>query len=145
MQAQRQAGFTLTETILGVALITLLTITLLGNYINGIYELEMSRDNFRATQILADRAEAIRLCSWAQVFTNPIVPAAFTNYYTPEDTQSQPVYYGTVAITPVATTASYSNDLRQITIRVSWTTGWLSRAREVTLFVSAYGMQRDTY
>jgi prepilin-type N-terminal cleavage/methylation domain-containing protein len=137
---QWRSGFSLIEVVVGMGLVAMLLGALFSSFTSGGCNLEMARDNLRATQILAQNLEMIRLCRWDQVAAAAgslnAVPTGFTNYYTPNDPLSTPVYRGTVAISNVTFSSSYASDLRQVTVRVDWQTGGVNRTRQVTTLVS---------
>jgi hypothetical protein len=54
-------------------------------------------------------------------------------------------YTGTVLVTNAPLTETYANDLRMIQIQVSWPSGKVIRQRQMTTFVSQYGMQKYLY
>lgn len=117
--------------------------------------------NLRAAQIIAEKMETIRLYTWDQVNDGTTVPTAFTNYYYPNATTNTPdggtnegvMFTGSVSITTPTLTNSetYSNDLRQVAVTVSWYPGtnWTSGGKlhqlQATTFVAHYGMQNYVY
>jgi hypothetical protein len=54
-------------------------------------------------------------------------------------------YTGTVSIINAPITEAYSNDLKQITVTLSWLSDRTPRQREMTTFVSKYGVQNYVY
>ena len=56
------------------------------------------------------------------------------------------VYTGTVSVTnsPLSET-TYADDLRMIQIDLTWTSGNITRARQMTTYVSKYGLQNYVY
>ena len=56
-----------------------------GGVINGInyglFMMGVARENQRATQILLEKTETIRLYNWSEVSSNGFIPATFTNVY----------------------------------------------------------------
>jgi len=47
----------------------------------GMFNLQMSRENLRATQIMLEKVETLRVCNWDQLITPGYLPTNFTAYY----------------------------------------------------------------
>jgi hypothetical protein len=106
----------------------------------------MARENERATQILLEKVETIRLYNWDQINSNGFIPATFSATYDPQGGTNQGlVYSGTFTIGPAPISSSYSNDLKAVTIGISWKTGELQRQRQVMTLVSRYGLEDYIY
>jgi type II secretory pathway pseudopilin PulG len=140
------AGFSLTEVTVGLGIIGTCVAALFSGFTTGFFTIKMSRENLRATQILLQKAEAIRLQSWDQI-TNPTnIPTAFIDRYDPNSVNSPGVIYnGTIIITNCPISSSYSNSLRMVTISVNWQTGALDRSRTYTTYVARNGLQVYIY
>lgn len=104
-----------------------------------------SRDDLRATQILMQKSEAIRLLTWGQL-TN----FSFREVYDPfgvTNNSAGTVYTGTVvtnAASGIPNTASYATNMRLVTITLAWTnsTGTpLRHTRQLQTEVARYGVQ----
>jgi len=48
-------------------------------------------------------------------------------------------------VSPGALTSSYSNDMRQVTVQLTWQTGDTTRTREFNSYISRYGLQNYIY
>ena len=109
-----------------------------------------TRQEERATQIIAEKMEVVRLLNWNQVTNSAgYIPATFTDTYyagNPTNTPSGPVIYsGTVTVTSATASETYSNDLRLIQIAVTWKTGLITHRRQMNTMVSPYGLQKYIY
>ena len=96
-----------------------------GSFRYGFFTLQLLRENQRATQILLEKVETLRLYRWDQVnSTNGFIPATFTEVYDPQGaTGAQGVTYnGTLAIANCAVGTSYATNMRQLTVTLNWTT-----------------------
>jgi hypothetical protein len=112
----------------------------------GFFTVRMARENLRATQIMLEKAETLRLYNWNQVTNGVYIKKEFSVPYDPNSTNSKgAVYDGTIEIEPAPMATDYSDDLRLVTIKVTWKTGGLSRNREFRSLVSRYGMQDYIY
>jgi hypothetical protein len=108
--------------------------------------MRMARENLRATQIILEKVETIRLYSWDQINTAGFIPATFTQVYDSTRTNAAGLTYnGTMTITAAPITNSYKDDLRMLTVNLSWTTGYIPRTRQFSTFIARDGLQNYTY
>lgn len=112
----------------------------------GFNTIKFARENTRATQIMLEKMEIIRLYTWDQITdtTPPIfIPTnVFTvAYYAVSGTNSDLLYTGRVSVADSPLATSYSNDMKQVTITLDWVTGKTPRTRSMTTYVSRNGMQ----
>jgi len=112
----------------------------------------LDRENARAVQVLLEKTELLRLYNWNQITgqdTNTFIPATFTAPYSAGATnQGSFTYWGTVLITNVPITETYSSDLREVIITVTWISpgyGNMLHTRSMATFVSRYGLQNYLY
>jgi prepilin-type N-terminal cleavage/methylation domain-containing protein len=148
----RQKAFTLAEVLIGVAIMGVAFISLYAGMSGGFAVTQLGRENLRATQILLERMEGIRLYNWEQLNTNSGVfpPATFTKYYYPLATngESQGIaYQGTLLITNanLTPTATYGNNIRKVVVTVTWESGGVQRSRSMTTYASRNGLQNYVY
>ncbi len=144
--ACRRSAFTLMEAIVAITVVGVVGVGLYGGMAWATFSIQLSRENLRATQILLEKAEVIRTFTWDQINSNGFVPATFTAPYSSDGTTNHaaggPVYTGTVAIRPLpAADRNYTNDLRLVTVNLSWNSGNLARTRQLTTYVARYGIQ----
>jgi len=84
----------------------------------------LARENLRATQVIQEKFETIRLYTWDQINDPNFVPASFTaSFYNGNGQTNQAAYNGTVKITKAGIADAYADDLRLVTIQVNWTSG----------------------
>lgn len=145
-----KSGFTLAEVLVGVSLLGVMTVSLYTGISFGFAQVRLLRENLRATQILTERMEVARLLNWDQVVNLPgYIPTNFTApFYAANPTNSTGggiTYSGSVSVTTVPMTESYSNDLRMILVQVTWNSGDVQRTRQMRTLVSQYGMQKYVY
>lgn len=143
-------AFTLVEVMVSVAIIGVLVVTLYAGLSFGFGQIQVSREDERATQILSERMEIVRLLSWDQLVNLPgYVPTTFTASYSLSNPSNAPtaslIYTGTVVITNVPISENYSNDLRMMQISLSWKSRGLTHQRTMTTFASRYGLQNYVY
>ena len=156
-----RSGFTLTEAVVAMAVVGIMVLSLYGGITSGFFTVRVARENLRATQIMVEKMEVIRLCTWDQINSNGFIPTDFTAPYYPDTTAITSsstnsvitttvgraeglTYTGKITISPVASAAingTYTGDLRQVTVDLSWVTQGLPRSRRISTYVSRYGIQ----
>jgi type II secretory pathway pseudopilin PulG len=142
-----ESGSTLTEVIFAVTILAICMSGLMGALASGFLGMKLTRENQRATQILMEETEMLRLYNWDQINDPGFIPTHFTTVYDPQKTDGGGlIYTGTVAITSVPFTASYSTNLRQLTLTLTWqSTKDILRTRTTTTLVSKDGLQNYVY
>ena len=145
-----RSAFTLMEVMIAVAVMGIMLVTLYGGFTFAFAETRLARENVRATQILQEKMEVVRLFNWDQLVNTPgFVPTTFTaGFYANNPTNSANgnfTYSGQVTVTNAPIAESYSGDLRMVQIQVSWKSGGITRKRQMTTFVCQYGLQKYVY
>lgn len=143
---QAQAAFSLIEVLVGLGLVAVLFVSMYVGFTSGFGVVQLSRENQRATQILLEKMETLRLYSWDQITTAGFIPPTFTApFYATNNTGMGMIYTGLVTIASSPMTESYSNDVKLITVQVGWVSGKASRSRTMNTFVPRYGLQNYIY
>lgn len=143
-----QSGITLVEIVMSVVVLAIMASGIFGSFRYGFFSLLLVRENQRATQIILEKVETIRLYKWDQVTsTNGFIPSTFTDKYDPRATGNDQglTYYGTVTITNCPVGTSYANNMRQLTVTLNWTTRDIPHTRSVTTFIAKDGIQNYVY
>ncbi len=146
----RQAGFTLAEVVIAVGILGVSFVSLYAGMSAGFAMTQVSRENLRATQIMVERMEGIRLFNWNQVVASNMVPSTFSTRYYPKvggSTANGIAYTGTLSVTNAVLNPapSYVNNLRFVTVGVQWQSGNVPRHRSMTTMVSRNGLQNYVY
>ena len=145
---RKLAAFSLTEAAVGMGVVGTTVAALFSGIATGFFTIRMARENLRATQIMLEKVETIRLYSWWQINSNGYIPNVFSVPYDPV-TQTNGdglVYQGTMTIDPaVGFHSDYTNNMRLVTIRLNWQTGNIPRSREFRSYVSKSGLQDYVY
>ena len=135
------SAFTLVEVMVAVWLGAIMFVGLYLGFSQGFAVIQLTRENLRATQILQEKAETIRLFNWDDLnaATNPYL---FTNWYSPNVNLNKRglAYSGTRIISNAPLSESYSNDVRLVTFQLTWSSGKVQRNREFSTLVSRYGL-----
>jgi hypothetical protein len=143
---RRRAAFTVAE----VAVAVFILGTIGGGFClalsSGFSMLQTTREDLRATQILMQKIEAIRLCTWSE-----LANFSFQESYDPISGTNQAagaVYFGTVSIGPatsIPNTASYAPNMALVTVNLNWTNYnrglTIPHNRQVQTQVARYGLQ----
>ena len=151
---RRKEAFLLVEAVIGMALLGLVFMAMYTGLCTTAFSLQLSRENLRATQLMTEKLETIRLYGWKKI-GDPlfILPRTF-NYQVPvyPDDPSLPGNNATVrtfnvdfTIDAAPVTEIYGKDMRMVTIKLSWQTGKLKRARSMSTLVSKYGLNKYVY
>lgn len=140
------AAFTLPEALTGLVIVAIMFTSLYSGISFGFASVRLARENLRATQILTEKLEVVRLCTWEQINSNGFLPARFTAPYEPGGaTNGAGLHYsGRIVVRgpPVGLIPDqYSNDVRVIDVSVSWDSGAGDHNRDAHTFVSHYGLQ----
>jgi hypothetical protein len=143
-----EKGTTIAEVLMASALLVTVGAGILGSFRYGFFAMQLARENQRATQIVLEKVETIRLYSWDQVNSNGFVPSTFTDVYDPQAPAGNRgvTYNGSVLITNFPSGVSYSPNLRQFTVSLQWTNSQgLGRSRTLTTWVAKDGLQNYVY
>jgi hypothetical protein len=151
---QTSHGFTLVDAIFAMAVAGLMFVALYAGLGFGFRIIKMARENTRATQIMLEKMETIRLYTWTQINSNGFIPTnKFTvAYYAVGNTNNSLMYTGQVSIADAVVsdraggTASYSGDMKKVTIQLDWCPmGSTNRTRSMSTYVTRNGMQSYVY
>ena len=144
-----QMGFTLPEVMISVSILAGLMVSVFAGMAIGWAVINTSRQDLRATQILTQKIESIRLLTWAQL-TNQC-PFTFRETY---DSLSQTNgsglwYFGRVSLgtaTNIPSTCNYRDDVRLVTLSLSWTNNFgrspVVHNRQMQTLASKNGIQQ---
>lgn len=143
---RKVAAFSLIEATVGLGVVGTVVGAMLSGITTGTFTMRMARENLRATQIMLEKVETIRLYSWDQINTAGFIPANFTATYDPKGAPDVGLTYsGTMTITPAPISSSYSNDMKMVSVHLSWQTGGVHRDRDFTSYIARNGLQDYIY
>jgi len=130
---------------MSVVFVSIFSIMTVGLFVSG-----SSRENLRATQIMLDKMEGIRLYSPAQLTNASFLLQTFTNWFCETNNIGLPnvqgygvMYTGSITIAPVNFAASYSSNMHQVTVNVGWTSGGqgnMAHTRSMSTFYANQGL-----
>lgn len=143
--ALHQRAFLYIEAVIAAAIVGILFVTFYTAISSGFCTMRVARENLRATQIMLNRLEGVRLYNWNQLVSSNWIPATFTEqYYPPGWSGGDGVtYHGTMTITnaPLSFGATYANEMRMVTVHLTWVSSSVQRSRQMSTYVARYGMQ----
>src|SRR5437016_9529567 len=145
-----QLAYTLVEVVMGSVVILIMGMGLLGGMTSGNSFTQLARQDLRATQIMLEKMEEIRLYSWSQVNSNGYIPNNFSTAYYPPGISSNAggiMYTGQLSILPLnlAGVSYSSNGMRQIKVSLQWKCGNVLRNRSMYTYVASNGIQNYVY
>lgn len=130
---------------MALAVFGVVFISLYAGISTGLGIIRSSREDLRATQVMLEKMETLRLYSWDQVVQPGFIPATFSAPFWPADGTNGLQYHGTMTITNVPFTESYSADLRQVVVMVNWDSGNLIHRRQMRTMIARHGLQNYIY
>jgi Tfp pilus assembly protein PilE len=146
---RRPSGFTLVEVLIAVLGVGIMTVTLYMAFGQGFAIIQVARENLRATQVLQEKMETMRVYNWDQITDANFIPRTFTEPFYAVDEQDNGGfdYTGEVLITNAAPvgSVSYADSLRWVVVQVQWTSGGVVRRREMRTLVSEFGLHQYVY
>ena len=143
------SGFTLAETLVALLTGALMLAALYASFAFGYSAVKLTQEDLRATQILVQRMEILRLTSFSEIQNG-----TSTDYYDPSavnDAKAGTVY--TITVTTNAPTSSdmpvqpvyYMNKMRKVTVTATWTNSNKLRTRSLLTYASQNGIQSYVY
>ena len=143
-------AFTLSEVLVAVAIVGVSFVSLYAGIFFCFGVTRFERENLRATQVMLQRMEGIRLFNWYQLTNTTLNPTNFLEQYYPGSGSipaSGMFYTGRVEVLPVTLdpTATYSTNMKQIRVTVEWASGKTPRTRTISTYVSKNGVQNYIY
>lgn len=147
LRRKLMAGFSLAEVCVGMGIIGTASVALFSGFTTGFFTMQMARENLRATQIMLERTETLRLYSWDQLTLPNFIESDSVEKYDPNAPEGQQglTYRVNVRIDPVTLGTSYDGQMRMVTVTLNWVTGSIPRTRSYTTYVARRGMQNYIY
>jgi prepilin-type N-terminal cleavage/methylation domain-containing protein len=161
-QGKAIAAFTLIEVMISMAVVAMMFVSLYAGISQGLAVIATARENMRATQIMIEKIELLRLYSWDQMNTPGYIPTAFAERLMPSTTTNSSttaasidalatpggvgtIFVGTIQLGPAPVNDGYTNAMRMATLTVNWTNGNIRRARSMQTLVAQRGIHDYVY
>ena len=140
------SGFTLTETLVATLIAGLMLPTLFTGLASAFSTMQATRENLRATQIIVQRMEALRLAPYKTLQDPAAYPTNFIEYYCPSgQTNGNRGAAYTIQYNwsqaPSTLPPSYRTNVMLVTVTASWNSGSVQRTRSMQSYVARYGVQ----
>jgi len=151
---RRQTAFFLLEATIGMALLGLVFMALYTGLVTTTFSVQLSRENLRATQILGEKLDTIRLYGWKKIIVDDpyYIQRGLVDLPVYSDDPSQPgndatsrVFDVEVFVEDAPIEEPYAIDMRMITVKLTWQTGKMNRTRTMSTLVSKYGLYKYVY
>ena len=152
--SRRRSGkkaFFLVEAVIGMSLLGLVFMAMYTGLVTTTFSVQLSRENLRATQIMAEKLDTIRLYGYSKIIDPRYLQGQFfVPVYT--DDPSKPgndatarMFTGEISVNDAPITEPYAADMRMVTVTLWWQTGKMKRTRTMSTLVSKYGLQKYVY
>lgn len=147
------SAFSMAETVVAVAVFAIMFASFFGGLSLSISMVQSARETVRATQIMSEQMDTLRLKRWDQ-----IDQLNGTKYYPSFNPISSNVpFSGGAGLTYTAKVSvingssfitnseSYKDNIKMVSIELTWKSRKLLHKTEMTTFVSQYGLQTYIY
>ena len=145
---KQKAAFTLAELVIAVALLAITIGGVMNGFGYGLNAVRLARENQRATQIMLETAEVIRLYSWDQVNTPGFIPTLTNSLYDPQSPQHPGINYTVkcnISSYPAGGgSPGYSSKIKQLIVTCTWT-NIVPHTRTLATLVAQDGEQNYVY
>ncbi len=133
-------AFTLVETMVAIiALGTIMVPALYACFSIGFATMRVSREDLRATEMLVQRMETLRLCPFDDVRTNTVrIPTSVNETY---NGTTYTITFNNAVPASGTLPDSYRTNMLIVTATASWTNKNVQRTRTVQTYVARNGMQ----
>lgn len=145
---RRCGAFSLVEILVAFGAIAIIFVSLYAGFTQGFAVIQLARENLRATQILQEKMETIRLYRWEQVTDPNFIPSTFSAPFYAVGTNDAGglTYQGTLTVSAVSMPeAAYESNMRMVIADVRWSSGGTTRFRQMRTLVTRYGLQQYIY
>lgn len=140
---RREAGVTMVEALVSMAAFGISFVSLYAGLGMGFATIGSARENLRATQVMVEKMETIRLYTFKQINTPGFIPKTFTESYYAAG--GGLVYNGQLAISDGPNSRSYNAYVKRVNISVSWMSGGRTHNRSMNTLVTRHGLQNYIY
>lgn len=144
IKRSKAAAFTLIEVVTAIGIIGIVSVSLYAGLAMSFNSVHNSRLELRATHILTEKLEAVRLFNWEQVTNSGFIPKKFTERFDPTNKFSV-LYDGDLNVTNAYVSSAYDGTMRKVVAQVTWATPQGKRTKRMETFISQYGIQNYLY
>jgi hypothetical protein len=146
----RTAAFNLVEAAVAMGVIGLAIFALYTALLTGMEVVQRSRENLRATQVMTELMDILRLYNWEQVTDPTFSPKQFNVDYDPIAATNGGsgvfTYNCVMTVSPGPTNLAYSDYMKTVTLNIDWQNGdHPGRTRAFVSYVTKNGLQSYIY
>jgi len=143
-------AFTLTEVVVAVMVVAIVFVSLYAGIFFSFGVTKSEREDLRATQVMLQQMEGIRLFNWHQITDTNLNPPEFYERYFPGSAGVPPsglTYTGNVVVAPVtlSPTTTYATNIQQLTVTVQWSSDGVPHTRSINTYIARDGIQNYVY
>jgi hypothetical protein len=151
---RKESGNTAIEVIASAVLMAVMVVSIAGGFSGGFLAVENTREELRATQIMLEKLETIRLYTFTQIETPGFLPATFKAPFDYTSTNANALYYdGALTVENANNGTTYDGDLKKITVSLTWSFGSLQskyaapivKTRSMSTWVARTGLHDYIY
>ncbi len=142
------SGFTLVEAIVATLVAAVVLPAFYASLAAGFASMKAAREDLRATQVILQRMEAIRLSPYKTLQDPAAYPAKSTEYYSESGKTNgaggtaYTISYSWAAPGSTYFSPSYRSNVLLVTVAASWNQGNVQHSRSMQTYVARYGIQR---
>ena len=142
-----ERAFSMIEILVAMVVLGIMFVTLYSGFSSGFAVVQLARENLRATQILQEKMETIRLYTWDQIEKPGFIPTNFVDKFYSNGTNGVTglAKTGRVSIVKAPVLETYSNELKRVTIDLEWVSADVLRRRQMQTYVTRHGLQNYIY
>lgn len=143
-------AFTLVEILVAMAIVAIGIGALYASLLSGFRVVQLSRENLRATQVMVELMDTLRLYSWDQVTDPTFTPKHFDIEYDPvgatNGSGSAFIYKCEMNVKNGPTDVAYKDNMKTVTLEIEWQNGTKKkRKRTFVTYVTRNGLQSYIY
>jgi len=149
-QSRALRAFTLTEVLVAMAMVGIGVGALSAALLSGFRTVQLSREDLRATQVMVELMDTLRLYSWDQITDPTFTPKHFDIPYDPvaatNGTGSAFIYKCEMNVKKGPPGVEYDDHMKTVTLEIQWQNGTKrKRTRTFVTYVTQNGLQSYIY
>lgn len=150
---QRSAAFTLLEVVFAMVVIGVTVLALYAALASGFSVVQLARENARATQIMVELMDTLRLYSWDQITDPTFTPKHFDIAFDPVAATNGGsgffIYSCEMNVKRGPADVDYGDNMKTVTLDITWNTkgngNKNKRSRSFVSYVTRNGLQSYIY
>src|SRR5207249_11488656 len=115
--AAGRRAFSLAEVMFATVIIAVVFVSLYVAISQGFGVVQVARENLRATQIMQEQVEILRILNWDQITTNPPPWGYQASFYPAGGTNQGVTYSGNIIITNAPVAGGYAGEIGRASCR----------------------------